>query len=129
MWLYIIAVLDRSEVNFSSDGARNESRNPFVEYAVQYAVAAYTSLGNDTKELLHKLILHGLNRMNYFNTFGVKPIIHLLVFIVIGDVRGSGLLLGVELVTVRRSKTPANAQVLELMDNTKGTNYFAPENC
>ncbi|GJT14090.1 phosphomevalonate kinase, peroxisomal [Tanacetum coccineum] len=40
----------------------SESRNPFVEYAVQYAIAAaYATLGNDKKDLLQKLLLHGFD--------------------------------------------------------------------
>ncbi|XP_028052072.1 phosphomevalonate kinase, peroxisomal-like [Camellia sinensis] len=39
-----------------------ESRNPFVEYAVQYAVAAaLATLEKDKKDLLHKLLLQGLD--------------------------------------------------------------------
>ncbi|KAD4178551.1 hypothetical protein E3N88_27142 [Mikania micrantha] len=35
-----------------------EARNPFVEYAVQYAVAAaYSTFDNNKKDLLHKLLL------------------------------------------------------------------------
>ncbi|KAI7988896.1 Phosphomevalonate kinase, peroxisomal [Camellia lanceoleosa] len=40
----------------------SESRNPFVEYAVQYAVAAaLATLEKDKKDLLHKLLLQGLD--------------------------------------------------------------------
>ncbi|CAL5321604.1 unnamed protein product [Camellia sinensis] len=39
-----------------------ESRNPFVEYAVQYAVAAaLATLEKDKNDLLHKLLLQGLD--------------------------------------------------------------------
>ncbi|KAL4565142.1 hypothetical protein LXL04_029227 [Taraxacum kok-saghyz] len=39
-----------------------ETRNPFVEYAVQYAVAAaYATLGNDKKDALQKLLLQGFD--------------------------------------------------------------------
>jgi alanine-glyoxylate transaminase/(R)-3-amino-2-methylpropionate-pyruvate transaminase len=37
----------------------------------------------------------------------------------IGDVRGLGLMIGIECVTDRKSKTPATAQVAEIMEKTK----------
>lgn len=40
----------------------SESRNPFVEYAVQYAVAAaYAIFDKNKKDALHKLLLQGLD--------------------------------------------------------------------
>ncbi|THG11979.1 hypothetical protein TEA_014395 [Camellia sinensis var. sinensis] len=50
------------EVRLSEGEEDSESRNPFVEYAVQYAVAAaLVTLEKDKKDLLHKLLLQGLD--------------------------------------------------------------------
>ncbi|MED6144332.1 hypothetical protein PIB30_014680 [Stylosanthes scabra] len=49
-------------LTIQSVSSSSEGRNPFVEYAVQYSVAAaYATSDKNKKELLHKLLLQGLD--------------------------------------------------------------------
>ncbi|KAI3703544.1 hypothetical protein L1987_73697 [Smallanthus sonchifolius] len=48
--------------HFALQCTSSETRNPFVEYAVQYAVAAaYATFDNNKKDLLQKLLLQGID--------------------------------------------------------------------
>lgn len=48
------------------------------------------------------------------------------LFSVIGDVRGRGLMVGVELVTDRKEKTPAKAETAVLFEKLRGINTTLP---
>jgi alanine-glyoxylate transaminase/(R)-3-amino-2-methylpropionate-pyruvate transaminase len=48
---------------------------------------------------------------------------------VIGDVRGTGFMLGVELVTDRQLKTPAKDEICRAMEHMKGKLFMDTFSC
>lgn len=54
---------------FSENKIFSDSRNPFVEHAIQYAIAAAHLASHKDKEALHKLFLQGNLQVSSFSTF------------------------------------------------------------
>ena len=54
---------------FSGNKIFSDSRNPFVEHAIQYAIAAAHLASDKDKEALHKLFLQGNLQVSAFSSF------------------------------------------------------------
>lgn len=60
--LVFMLLLNLSTLKLNLIVGHGETRNPFVEYAVQYSVAAaYATFDQNKKDALHKLLLQGLD--------------------------------------------------------------------